>query len=206
MTKIYFIAGTDTAVGKTYVTSQLLNKFNQQGYSTLGLKPLSSGGYEDAKILQEAASIKLPIEEITPVCFDPPIAPHIAAEREGVQLNANQIANHCLKTIEKYQETADYILIEGVGGWLMPLDDQNHTVADVVKQLNIPVILVVGMRLGCLNHALLTQEAILNSGVQMHGWVANCMNPDMFSLKENIETLEKLIPTQKIKVLAFPKL
>src|SRR6478735_8635362 len=195
MKEIVFIAGTDTGVGKTYIACQLLRAAQQRGLRTLGLKPLAAGAEktdgewrnEDAVLLQHTATIKLPYPLINPFCFPDPVAPHIAAQKHGVALTANTIAQKIRNTLD--ESNFDYAIIEGAGGWRVPLND-TETFADVVKILQIPVILVVGMKLGCINHALLTAEAIKADGVTVHGWVANDLGNPMPLLEENIATLD----------------
>lgn len=198
MTQHIFITGTDTNIGKTYVTTGLLQQLKQQGYATIGLKPLSSDcslnsegklRNEDACSLQQAASINLPYEVVNPFAFAPPIAPHIAAVAEGITLTVDQL-NEKLKPA--LDHIADFCLIEGVGGWRMPLNQQ-ETMADFVKENNFPVILVVGLRLGCLNHSILTAQAILSDNVSLMGWIANCIDPHMEFVDENIEMLQSWI-------------
>lgn len=193
-----FITGTDTNIGKTYVSRLLLEKYNSQGWKTFGIKPIASGCEEtasgslqnsDALTLQQAASIKRPYQQVNPIAFRDPIAPHIAAEKTGVQLTAHRVRKAILASLEP---EADINLIEGVGGWSVPLND-HELLSDVISEMNIPVILVIGIKLGCLNHALLTYESILAKGVPFKGWVANCIDPDMLMIEENISTLKKRI-------------
>lgn len=194
--QIFFIAGTDTDAGKTHVACQLLRAAQQRGLRALGLKPLAAGAENtaqglrnnDALLLQQASSVPLPYTEINPFCFAEAIAPHIAAEKNRVRLNANDIAQRIRHTLDNTD--FDYALIEGAGGWRVPLNEQ-ETLADVVKLLNVPVILVVGMKLGCINHALLTAEAIKADGVTLHSWIANDLGKPMSFLAENIAALER---------------
>jgi dethiobiotin synthetase len=185
----YFITGTDTNVGKTYVSACLLNAFSQAGYSTLGIKPISSGG-NDAEILQRASTIKLPIELINPISFDLPIAPHLAANKIGHELTVDELIN---KTAPALNYPADVRIIEGAGGFLVPLNNA-ETMADFVVRCDLPVILVVGIRLGCLNHALLTYQAIKQSSAKFVGWIANCLDGDVDETDGMIETLRIWIP------------
>lgn len=193
MKNTFFITGTDTGVGKTTITVGLLNALNHSGYAAIGLKPIASGvderGNEDALAIQAASALSLTYDQINPICFTPPIAPHIAAAQCGAQLSAADIAQFCQQA---NQLPADHLLIEGAGGWLVPLNHR-ETYADVVKLLNIPIILVVGMRLGCLNHALLTVQAIKDAGLQLHGWVANFIDSEMAAPEENLATLSAMI-------------
>lgn len=189
----FFIAGTDTDAGKTVVTAGLLAAANNQGLKTIGLKPVSAGceitdeGLRngDALILQQTASIPLSYDQVNPVAFEPPIAPHIAAVQEGRQLSADRLAAYCRGTL---MQPADFALIEGAGGWRVPLN-QREMLSALPKQLGTDVILVVGMKLGCLNHALLTAEAIARDGLKLAGWVANRIDPDMNCYQENLDSL-----------------
>jgi len=192
-----FITGTDTEVGKTFVTSALLKAFEKEGYSTLGLKPVSAGcevtedglRNEDALMLQAASSEKAAYETINPVAYEPAIAPHIAAMEKGKLLSASGLEGFVRGAMLK---PAKVKLIEGAGGWFTPLS-YRETLADLVKRLNVPVILVVGMRLGCINHALLTVSAIEGSGLNLVGWVANRVDAEMDRYEENVETLKQMI-------------
>ena len=192
MGKKFFITGTDTNVGKTYYCVKLLKKYSSQGYSTLGLKPISSGYdantkiNDDAKKLYEASSIKIPISEINPFAFQSPISPNIAAKKEHVELNANNIIKEMDK-IKKYD--SDIEIIEGVGGWEVPINEKEN-MPDLVKALDIPVILVVAIKLGCLNHAILTANAINSKEIKTAGWVANCISNGELEMEENINTLK----------------
>jgi len=208
MTQTYFITGTDTDVGKTYISTLLLNQLKQQGHSTLALKPISAGcerneqGWQnkDALKLQAAASISLPYPDINPIALKLPMAPHIAAEKENITLNAKPIANHCNTIIQKH--TPDYAIIEGAGGWLVPLNEKED-MSDLAKHINCSIILVVGMRLGCLNHTLLTYESIERKQCPITGWIANIIEPDMPVLQENIETLKQQLPIPCLATIPY---
>lgn len=192
--KRYFITGTDTEVGKTTVTCAILESASSLGFTTLGIKPVASGCQltpdglrnSDALALQRASSIQLPYEQVNPVALLDSIAPDIAAKRMDVSLSRQALVRRCEKSLS-YR--ADLTLIEGVGGWHVPLNKQ-ETMADFVKALQLPVIMVVGMRLGCLNHAILTMQAIKAAGLACFGWVANCLDPSMHAMDENIATLK----------------
>lgn len=196
--KQYFITGTDTEVGKTYVTCHLLNAAAKGNKTSLGYKPISAGCEqvnsewvnEDAAEIQQASSVKLPISKINPIAFLPPIAPHIAAKEAGVELTSAAIIAGlvCLR-----QENPDLLLMEGAGGWRLPLTNSLF-LSDVVSELKMDVILVVGMKLGCLNHALLTAQAIINDGLNIVGWVANDITGCMSRYAENLATLEYAMP------------
>ncbi len=207
MTKRFFISGTDTEVGKTTITVGLLKALKRRNYQTLAFKPIASGCHrrqgqlynDDALQLAEAATVKLPYEEINPFAYEPAIAPHIAAEKVNSQL---AVAEVTAKLLSGFTHSADYHLVEGVGGWHVPLN-AHETVADIVKTLQLPVVLVVGIKLGCLNHSLLTVEAIERAGLTLCGWVANCLYPDSAEIAANIMTLEQWIKAPCIGVVPF---
>ncbi len=197
MRKRFFVTGTDTDAGKTLIATGLLAAANARGLSTLALKPVAAGSTEtpegprndDALLLQAAMSESLPYEQINPVLLDPPIAPHIAAEQAGKRLTVAQLAGRCRGTL---MTPADFTLVEGAGGWRVPLNNREMLSALAVD-LQLPVILVVGMKLGCLNHALLTAEAIARDGLPLAGWVANTIDPNMSCFEENVATLKALL-------------
>lgn len=203
----YFISGTDTDVGKTFIASALLAGAKAQGYSTLGMKPIAAGcaetaaglQNEDALKLQQNSSIVLPYQQVNPVVLKPAIAPHIALQEVGRRVNISQLAGFCRGVLMK---KADLTLIEGAGGWRVPLNAQ-ETLADLAKELQLPVILVVGLRLGCINHAILTAEAIQRDGVSLAGWVGNTIDPEMPRLNENIETLNAVIPAPCLGIMPY---
>lgn len=194
--KSYFIIGTDTDCGKTYVTSALIDDLKAQQKTVMALKPVASGCERigdhwmsgDAMRLQ--ASLGDDTINICPWRFPLPISPHLAAEASGVALDLASIASFCQ---DEAWNAYDYLLIEGAGGLLVPLNDQ-ETWIDVLKLTQIPVILVVGMRLGCINHALLTITALDHHGIQCAGWIANCLDNNMLYLEQNIQTLRAKIP------------
>ena len=205
MKENFFITGTDTDVGKTYIACQLLHAAQQRGLRTIGLKPLAAGAEkidgewrnDDAVLLQKSATVNLPFASINPFCLKLAAAPHLAAQKSDAALNAKTIAQNVRHVLD--ESDFDYAVIEGAGGWRVPLND-TETMADVVKLLQIPVILVVGMKLGCINHALLTTEAIKADGVTLHGWIANDLGNPMPLLEENIATLECLLPAPRITI------
>ncbi|MFC6669642.1 dethiobiotin synthase [Marinobacterium aestuariivivens] len=190
----FFIAGTDTDAGKTLVSTGILEWGNRQGLRTLGLKPVAAGCDEtpdglrnsDALLLQQAASVKLGYDQVNPVALRPPIAPHIAAAQAGRALSADRLAALCRGSM---MQPADLLLVEGAGGWRVPLSSR-EMLSRLPQLLELPVILVVGMKLGCLNHAVLTAEAIVRDGLQLAGWVANRIDPRMSCYDENLETLK----------------
>jgi len=199
-----FITGTDTGVGKTYVTERLLKQYRSLGYRVLGLKPLASGCSknqqaelvnDDALILQAASSIQLPYSLINPFSFEPAIAPHIASELLGDPLTKKNVLltlKNIFQELEKITPPIDLVFIEGAGGWHLPLN-HSELMSEVITELKIPVVLVVAMKLGCLNHALLTHRAIQNSGAEFLGWVPNSWAEEMHYLTKNIETLESFM-------------
>lgn len=194
MTKGFFITGTDTGIGKTTVALGLLRWLRNHGYQTAAMKPVASGATlveglwrnEDATLLQREARVQLLYQLVNPVVFPESVAPHIAAQLHGVTIDIERL----VKTFREVQSRADVVIVEGVGGWQVPLND-TQTTADLAQRLGLPVILVVGIRLGCLNHALLTYDAIRASGLLMAGWIANIIDRDGRYIKENIETLQR---------------
>ncbi|MDO6562827.1 dethiobiotin synthase [Amphritea sp. 1_MG-2023] len=195
--RTFFVAGTDTDVGKTVVSAGLLAAANQRGLSSMALKPVAAGcevteaGLRngDALLLQQTASVKLSYAQVNPMAFEPAIAPHIAAQQLGRRLDADRIAALCRGAM---MQPADFMIIEGAGGWRVPLNNR-QTLADVAKLLRTPVILVVGMKLGCINHTLLTVEAIVKDGLRLAGWVANQAEPQMNCYQENLATLKSML-------------
>ena len=195
MSKTWFVTGTDTDVGKTAICCALIAAANARGLRTAAIKPVAAGcdvfgRNEDALLLQAAISEPLAYEQINPVALAPAIAPHIAAEQEGRRLQASRLAGFCRSVISG---PADFILIEGAGGWRVPINPR-ETLAGVAVELQVEVILVVAMRLGCINHALLTAEAIARDGLKLAGWVANTPGRQMNCHEENLDTLRGLLP------------
>ncbi|MCX4026376.1 dethiobiotin synthase [Endozoicomonas sp. SM1973] len=207
MTKPFFVTGTDTEVGKTLISCGLLHKARQQGLSTIGLKPVAAGcnqtveglQNEDALGLQQCSTVKLPYQQVNPIALEPPVAPHIAAAEINKPIRADRLVGYCRGAL---MQPADFKLIEGAGGWRVPLN-YRETLADVAKQLNCQVIVVVGMKLGCINHALLTYEAVVRDGLTVAGWVANQVQPEMSHLEANIETLQQMLPTPCLGVVPY---
>ena len=198
MSAAYFIAGTDTDVGKTTIAAGLLHAARSAGMSTAAGKPVASGceltpkGLRNADALALMAQCSLPLSyaEVNPMAFEPAIAPHLAAREAGVALTVQSLSGPMRHILDK---GADFTLIEGAGGWRVPLADQDN-LSDLAMALGLPVILVVGMRLGCINHALLTAEAIARDGLQLAGWVANIIDPKTSRLEENLATLAERLP------------
>ena len=204
MAKGYFVTGTDTGVGKTTVSCALLRAFAAQGKKAVGMKPVVAGSenghWHDAEQLIAASNISAAREHINPYAFDPPVSPHIAARQAGIEIDLAVIQ----RAYQALSNQADIVIVEGAGGFLVPIGPQ-QTGADLACALNLPVILVVGMRLGCLNHALLTAQAIHSAGLPLAGWVANCIDPEMLALQENRATLEQRLDGPLLKVVKFGK-
>lgn len=202
----FFVTGTDTGVGKTLVSSALVHHFAQSGWRAAGMKPVAAGCErmgadllsEDVVSLRAASNVDLAPEVINPYAFEPPLAPHIAAAAEGVRIELNIVHD----AFKKAADAVDILVVEGVGGFRVPLNDQEDT-ADLASRLGLPVILVVGMRLGCLSHALLTVESIAAHGLKLAGWVANCIDPAMAAQKENLSTLLERIPAPCLGIVPY---
>jgi len=171
-----FVTGTDTDVGKTRISVALIELLQQQGLTVAGMKPIASGcemtidglRNDDAVKLIQQAKCDLPYKLVNPYAFEPAIAPHIAAEQVGIDIDLTQIKTN----FQQIQKNVDAVVVEGAGGWLVPIN-KRQTIADIAKTLQLPIILVIDIRLGCINHALLTVEAIKQSGLILQGWVAN---------------------------------
>jgi len=205
----YFVTGTDTGVGKTLVAAGLLVAASQRGLRSVGIKPVAAGCTsgsgaglvsEDALALQQAASVKLGYVDVNPVALELPIAPHLAAANSGVRLGVSNLVQHCRQVAE--DSAAEFIVVEGAGGWLVPLN-ASETMADFCVELGYPVIIVVGMKLGCLNHALLTMHAVQAAGLLVAGWVANCTEPQMMAMEGNLQTLRDLISAPLLGVVPY---
>lgn len=196
--RAYFVTGTDTDVGKTYVSSLLLQAAAKQGKRSAGYKPVSAGCdvidgelvNDDATQLQRAGSLALPLASVNPIAFAPPVAPHIAAEEAGTVIDTATIASGFQRIAAQGPEL---LIMEGAGGWRLPIGNGRY-LSEVVVALELPVIIVVGMRLGCLNHALLTAEAVQRDGLKLTGWIANQIQPDMPRYTQNLATLAQLMP------------
>ena len=190
MNRAFFVTGTDTGVGKTHVTCALLHATRRLGLTAVGMKPIAAGieadgRNDDVVRLLAASSVQPPLEWVNPCLYAPPIAPHIAAAEAGRPIEIPVIR----QAFERLRPLADVVWVEGVGGFRVPLDERADT-ADLAQALSLPVVLVVGMRLGCLNHALLTAEAIANRSLMLAGWVANRIDPAMARFEANLETLQ----------------
>jgi dethiobiotin synthetase len=202
----FFVTGTDTGVGKTFVACSLLRAFAARGLTVVGMKPVASGAaprgnglvHDDVERLMAAGNVTAPREHINPYCFAPAIAPHIAAAQAEMRIDLEHIAR-CFNSLAG---KADLVVVEGVGGFQVPLGPGGDT-AQLAARLALPVVLVVGMRLGCLNHALLTAEAITRRGLALAGWVANHIDPQMAAVEENVRTLGTLISAPLLARIAF---
>ncbi len=200
--KRFFIVGTDTNVGKTLIAASLSQALIKCGKSVCAIKPVASGGDNDVKILKKYSTPNnLSISDINPFLFYDSIAPHLAAKKEGVELSVSAIVK---KTSRALNCDADYIIIEGAGGWYTPLGDR-ESMADLALAYNCPIILVVGIRLGCINHAVLTYECMCNSGVKIAGWVANVVDKKMVYVGENIESLKLIIRAPLLGIVPYIK-
>ena len=201
----FFVTGTDTEIGKTLCACALMKAFETQGFTTIGMKPVAAGinadgSNDDVRQLKAAATVAAPDEWIAPYVFKQAIAPHLAAALENIKIDQQTI----IHTEQLLQLLADVVVIEGAGGFRIPLGQINNRFwdsADLVVDLNCPVILVVGLRLGCINHALITVEAIDGRGLKLAGWIANVVDAEMSALDENILTLKSLINAPLLGVI-----
>jgi len=189
----FLITGTDTEIGKTFVSTLLVKLLVEENLKVVGMKPIASGAKnidgelknEDALSLIRVANVTDDYKNINPYVFEPAISPHLAAEQAGIEIELDTIK----KSFDQLDKKSDVVVVEGVGGWYAPLSSHT-TVADLAETLQLPIILVVGLRLGCLNHALLTAQAIRQSGLAVAGWVANHVQKDFLSSDKNISTLK----------------
>lgn len=200
----FFITGTDTNVGKTWTTAALMRYFQNQGKSVIGLKPVASGctvqngmlTNDDALLLQKQATVSLDYHAINAFAYEQPISPHLAGKNKPANIDVIVDGFHAL------QNQAQVILVEGAGGWYSPLNDTQDN-CDLAGALGLPVIIVVAIRLGCINHAKLTYQAVARSGVNCAGWIAACLNPNELSIEENIDTLKKQLKIPLLAVLPY---
>ena len=200
----YFVTGTDTDVGKTLISCALLHAFAEQGYRVIGMKPVAAGGCddnehnEDAKKLRASSNVQASFGQINPYCFARAVAPHLAARFVGVSINLDRI----VQSFGELAAQSDVVIVEGAGGFKVPLNDHQN-IADLAIRLELPVILVVGMRLGCINHALLTVDAVEASGLKLAGWVANVVDANMAMQVENITALKLRIAAPLLGVVHY---
>lgn len=206
MSKTIFVAGTDTDVGKTVVSRALLQAFNARGMSTIGYKPVAAGSdaterglrNSDALHLQQAASMDLEYDDVNPIALKAPASPHIAAEIDSTEVDCNLLS----QKLAEHKTKADLVLVEGAGGWRVPIA-KNGFLSSWVAEEKLPVVLVVGVKLGCLNHAMLTIESIKNDGLEVVGWVANRVNPFEEHYRDIINFLEQNIDAPKIGEIPY---
>lgn len=199
-----FIAGTDTGIGKTHVACALLHALRATGLRASGMKPVASGcartpeglRNEDAMALIDASNPPSDYATCNPYAFEPAIAPHLAAGDAGVRIDPAVIAS----AFAQLAARADIVVVEGVGGWMVPLSETLDAGA-IPRALGLPVILVVGLRLGCINHARLSARAIIDDGCELLGWVGNAIDPDMARRTDNLATLRRLLPAPCLGVL-----
>lgn len=203
----FLVIGTDTNVGKTYVAKALIQHFVESGLKTVGMKPVASGCElsernelinEDVTALVSVSNVSAPLNLINPYRFSPAIAPHIAAEQVNVQIDLGVIQQAYTMLVNM----AEVVIVEGAGGFYVPLNN-TQTLADLAVLLNLPVILVVGMRLGCINHALLTVEAIQARGLKLAGWIANQVEPSFVMFDENLSSLQQRITAPCLSVVRW---
>ncbi|MCV6639387.1 dethiobiotin synthase [Candidatus Albibeggiatoa sp. nov. NOAA] len=205
MAQTWFITGTDTEIGKTWCSAALITKLQQQNKRVAVMKPIASGcdvtedglRNEDALLLQATCHLDLPYDWVNPYRFEPPIAPHLAAKQVSIQIELDKVVH----IHQQLQEQVDIVIVEGVGGWRVPIDDKTSLV-DLVKALQAQVILVVGLRLGCINHALLTAEVIQHDGCQLKAWIANTLSAD-YDVETTLETLQPRIASPLLGIMPF---
>ncbi len=208
MTRGFFITGTDTGVGKTCVTLGLMRALQAQGHTVVGMKPVASGCHavlnrlenDDALRLQSCSSLPVKYGQVNPYAFEPAVAPQLAARINGASIQIAVIG----KSFRELSEGADFVVVEGVGGWLVPINAE-QTMQDVAIDLGLPVVLVVAIRLGCLNHALLTAAAIHKSGLRLAGWVANRVDPQCEHPDELVTALGERLPAALLADICFAR-
>ncbi|MEF1253418.1 MULTISPECIES: dethiobiotin synthase [unclassified Vibrio] len=206
MIDAFFIAGTDTDVGKTVASKAILNALAEKDLKTIGYKPVAAGCEKtefglrnsDALYLQKAATLEVAYDDVNPYALALPASPHIAAKREGVVIDYAVLSDK----LSQHKKNADIVLVEGAGGWRVPVSDSD-CLSTWVQQEKLPVVLVVGIKLGCLSHAMLTLDAIKADGLQVIGWVANRINPGTEHYADIIEMLEQKIDAPKIGEIPY---
>lgn len=204
MTQAFFITGTDTNAGKTWATVALMQYIKHSGKTVIGMKPVAAGCQwldgqlknDDALLLQQHSSVQVDYSLLNPYAYLEPISPHLAGVHHPVDLKT---VGYALRTLQSH---ADIILVEGAGGWYAPINAQ-QSMADMASYLNLPVILVVAIRLGCINHARLTYQAILATGLNCAGWLAVCNDSAMLKVEENIATIQHAINTPLLGQLPY---
>jgi dethiobiotin synthetase len=202
----YFITGTDTGVGKTLVACALLRAYGARGVRAAGMKPVAAGAVrqggrlvnEDVTALARASAVAAPHDLVNPYCFEEPIAPHIAAAAAGVSIEIGRID----RALRALLRLCELVVVEGAGGFRVPLGPA-HDTSQLARALALPVVVVVGMRLGCLNHALLTADAVLQAGLPLAGWVANHVERDMPYADENVQALRERMPAPLVARIPY---
>jgi dethiobiotin synthetase len=199
----YFVTGTDTGVGKTRVAVALIHALRAQGLRVAAMKPVAAGSEpgelnDDVSALLQAANVSADLRDVNPYSFAPPIAPHLAAQQAGIRIELPVI----VAAYARLAAAADAVVVEGAGGWRVPLNARED-MADLAQALGLPVVLVVGLRLGCLNHALLTAESIGRRGLPWAGWVGNAIDPEMAARTANLETLQARLPAPCLGVQEY---
>ncbi len=203
-TRSLFITGTDTGVGKTLVSCAFIHVFKSRGLKVVGMKPVASGSEStpqglrnaDALALQQAANVPAEYATVNPYCFAPAIAPHLAARQAGTVIELSTLQ----QAYDQLSARADVVIVEGAGGWRVPLEAQGY-LSDFAEALSLDVVLVVGLRLGCINHAVLTAEAIRSGPCRLVGWVGNVIDPDFAPLQDNLATLDERLAAPCLGVL-----
>lgn len=206
MIDAFFIAGTDTDVGKTVASKAILNALAEKGLKTIGYKPVAAGcettegglRHSDALYLQSAATVDVAYEDVNPYALELPASPHIAAKHDNVVIDYSVLSDK----LAQHKANSDIVLVEGAGGWRVPVSDED-CLSTWVQQEKLPVVLVVGIKLGCLSHALLTLDAIKADGLELAGWVANRINPGTENYAEIIAMLEQKIAAPKIGEIPY---
>ncbi len=198
-----FVTGTDTGVGKTRVAVALIHALRARGLRVAAMKPVSAGCppgelNEDVAALLQAANVEADLCDVNPYAFVDPVAPHIAAQQAGIRIDLDVVA----AAYSRLAAAADVVVVEGAGGWRVPLNERDD-MADLAQRLGLPVVLVVGLRLGCLSHALLAAESIANRQLPWAGWVANHVDPTMACQDENIAALRARLPGRCLGVQRF---
>jgi dethiobiotin synthetase len=199
-----FVTGTDTGVGKTVVACALIRGLRALGLSAAAMKPVASGAERTSKGLRNADALELiastglalPYSEVNPYCFGPAISPHIAAKEAGIRIDISTIK----QMYEGLSARHDWVVIEGAGGWFAPIGERRN-MADIAWALTVPALLVVGLKLGCLNHAKLTQAGIEARGVSFAGWIASAVDPAFERADENLGSLERLLGAPPLAVV-----
>lgn len=206
MSRAFFVAGTDTDVGKTVASKAILHALAAREVKTIGYKPVAAGSEKtaegwrnsDALHLQAAATVDVAYEDVNPYALELPASPHIAAKHEQVAIDYTVLSNK----LAQHKQNADVVLVEGAGGWRVPISDE-ESLSTWVQQEQLPVILVVGIKLGCLSHALLTAEVIKSDGLNLVGWVANRVNPGTEHYADIIEMLETRLAVPKLGEIPY---